>query len=116
LAEPDPTRPRPRPPPLTVVAVGQDGDLGAGEGGAHLAPHGHAEGDVEALLVLVQRVVDHDDAAELLALVLVEAQQAGVVLGPRDVVRVGQHRAGDGARGRGWRRAGGEANRGGEYR
>lgn len=87
--------------PLTIVAVCQDGDPGGGEAGAHQAAHGHAEADVEALVLLVQRVVDDDDPAELLALVLVEAQHAGVVLGSGDVVRVGQHGAGDGAGGRG---------------
>ena len=84
--------------PLTIVAVGQDGDLRTGEGGSHLATHGHAEGYVEALFLLVERIVDDDDAAGLLPLVLVKAEHAGVVLGTRDVVAVGEDRAGDGAR------------------
>ncbi len=90
-----------KPTPLTIVAVCQDGDLGGREVGAHLAAHGHAEADVEALFLLIQRVINDDDATEFLSLVLVKAQHAGVVLRSGDVVRVGQHSAGYGASGRG---------------
>lgn len=86
--------------PLTIVAVCQDGDLGGWEAGAHLASHGHAEADVEALFLLIQGVIDDDDATELLSLVLVKAQHAGVVLRSGDVIGVGQHGAGYGASGR----------------
>lgn len=79
--------------------VRQDGDPGRGEVGAQLAAHGHAEADVEALFLLVQGVIDDDDAAELLPLVPVEAQDAGVILRPADVVGVGQDSGGYGASG-----------------
>lgn len=76
---------------LTVIHVGQDVDPGGGELGAQAAAHGHAEGDIEALLGLVERVIDDDHAARLLRLVLVESHHAVVLLRPGDVVRVGEH-------------------------
>lgn len=88
--------------PLTVIAVCQDGDLGSREVGAHLAAHGHAEADIEGLFLLIQWVINDNDAAEFLSLILVKTQHTGVVLRPGDVIRVGQHSAGYGARGRGW--------------
>lgn len=84
---------------LTVLHVGHDGDNGAGEAGAQAAAHGHAERDVEALLGLVERVVDDHHAARFLHLALVESQHAVVVVRPRDVVRVGQHGGGHRASG-----------------
>lgn len=87
--------------PLTIIAVCQDGDFGSRELGSHLATHGHAEADIEALLLLVQGVVDDNDATELLPLVLVKAQHTGVVLRSGDVIGVGQHRGGYGAGGSG---------------
>lgn len=89
-------------PPLTIIAVRQDGDLGRWEVGAHLATHGHAEADIEALFLLIQRVIDDNDATELLTFVLLEPQDAGVVLGPADVIRVGQDGVGCGSSGRVW--------------
>lgn len=85
--------------PLTVIAVCQNGDFGRREVGAQLAPHGHAEADVKALLFLVKGVIDDNDATGFFALILIEAQHAGVVLGPGDVVRVGKDCAGYGAGG-----------------
>lgn len=94
--------------PLTIIAVCQDGDFSSRELGSHLAAHGHAEADIEALLLLVQRVVDDNDATELLPLVLVKAQHTGVILRSGDVIGVGQHRGGYGAGGSDW---GNEAKR-----
>lgn len=86
---------------LTIVTVCQDYDLGGWEVGAHLAAHGHTEADVKALFLLVQGVINDDDATEFLSLILVKTQHTVVVLGSGDVVRVGEHSAGDGATGRG---------------
>lgn len=38
---------------LTIIAVCQDDNLCCWEVGAHLAAHGHAEADVEALILLI---------------------------------------------------------------
>lgn len=86
---------------LTVITVSQDGDLGCWVVSAHSSAHGHAEADVEALFLLVQGVIDDDDATHFLTFVLIEAQDTVVVLRPSDVIRVGQDRAGDGTGGRG---------------
>lgn len=86
---------------LTIIAVCQDGDFGTWEIGAQLASHWHAEADIETLFLLIQGVIDDDDATEFLTLILVEAQHAGVVLGSGDVIGVGQDSAGYSAGGRG---------------
>lgn len=86
---------------LTIIAVSQDGDLGSWVVGSQLAAHGHAEADIEALFLLIQRVIDDDDATEFLPLILVKTEYTVVVLWAGDVVRVGQHSAGYGASGRG---------------
>lgn len=82
---------------LTIVTVCQDGHFGTRELDAHLTAHGHAEAHVEALFLLVQRIIDDYDAAKFLPFIFVEAQHAVVVFGSGDVVRVGQDSAGDGA-------------------
>lgn len=91
----------PTPTSLTIIAVCQDGDLGGREVGAHLAAHRHAEADVEALFLLIQGVINDNDATEFLPLILVKTQHTVVVLRSGDVVRVGQHSAGYGASGGG---------------
>ena len=88
----------------TIICIGEDCNRGFWELGAHTSSHGHAEAHDEALLLLVQGVVDDHHPAGLLHLAFVEAQDAVVVLGPGDVVGVGEHRGGDGARGRDWAR------------
>ena len=82
---------------ITVFHISNDCDSGRGELGAQTAPHGHAEGDIEAFLVFIQRVINDHNAAGFLHLSLVKAKDAVMVLGPGDVIRVGQHRGGDGA-------------------
>lgn len=64
------------------------------------AADGHRQGDVEALLRFVQRVVDDHHATRLLPLALVEAEDAGVLLRPGDVVRVRQDGGGNRSCGR----------------
>ncbi len=93
---------------LTVFHIRNDCDSSCGELWAQTAPHGHAEGDIEAFLVFIQRVIDDDNPAGFLCLSLVEAQDAMMVLGPRDVIRVGQDCGGDGACG--WNWVGGKQN------
>lgn len=85
---------------LTVFHIGDDCDSSCGELGAQTASHRHAEGDIEALLVFVQGVINDHHPAGFLHLSLVEAQDAVMVLGPGDVIGVGQHCGGDGACGR----------------
>lgn len=87
---------------LTVFGVRDDCDSGCGELRAQTAPHGHAEGDIEALLVFVQRVINYHHPAGFLHLSLVEAQDAVVVLGPGDVIGVGQDGGGNCAFGGDW--------------
>lgn len=58
---------------LTVIAVLQDVDFGAGVVLSQPSPYGQRQSDVEALLTLVQGVVDDHHATLLLPLVLVEA-------------------------------------------
>lgn len=58
---------------LTVVTVGQNCDFGGREICAQLTAHRHTEADVEALLFLVEGVIDDDDAADLFPLILFEA-------------------------------------------
>lgn len=82
---------------LTVLRIRDDCDSGCGELRAQTAPHGHAEGDIEALLVFVQRVINYHHPAGFLHLSLVESQDAVVVLGPGDVIGVGQDGGGNGA-------------------
>lgn len=86
----------------TVICIRNDCNSGWGKLWAQTPPHGHAEGDGEAFLVLVQRVVDDHHPAGLLHLPFVKTQDAVMVLGPGDVIRVGEHPGGDGARGRNW--------------
>lgn len=83
-------------PQLTVVRVLQDVDLGGVVVHPQAAADGHRQRDVEGLLPLVQGVVDDHHAAQFLPLAAVKAQDAAVILRPRDVVRVGQ----DGGRNR----------------
>lgn len=85
--------------PLTIITVCQNGDFGRGEAGAHLATHRHTEADVEALLFLIEGVINDDDAADFFPLILVKTQHAVVVLRSRDIVRVGQDHGGYGASG-----------------
>lgn len=87
---------------LTIITVCQYGDLCGREVGAQLATHGHAEADVEALLLLIQGVINNNDATEFLTLILIETQNAGVIFWSGDVIRVRQDSAGYGAGGRGW--------------
>lgn len=82
---------------LTVIMVCQDDHTGTREVGAHLASHGHAQRDIEALFLLIERVIDDDDATWLLTFVLVKAQNTRVVFRTSDVIRVRQDGAGDGA-------------------
>lgn len=89
---------------LTVFHIRDDCDSGCGELWAQTAPHGHAEGDIEALFVFIQRVINYHHPAGFLHLSLVEAQDAVMVLGPGDVIRVGQHCGGNGAFGWNWER------------
>lgn len=84
---------------LTVIHIRNNGDSGCGELQAQAAPHGHAEGDVEAFLIFVQGVVNYHNPAGFLRLSFVEAQDAVMVIWPGDVIGVRQHRSGDGARG-----------------
>lgn len=58
---------------LTVIAVLQDVDFAAGVVLSQPSPYGQRQSDVEALLTLVQGVVDDHHATLLLPLVLVEA-------------------------------------------
>lgn len=98
---------------LTVFHIRDDCDSGCGELRAQTAPHGHAEGDIEAFLVFIQRVINYHNPAGFLHLSLVEAQNAVMVLRPGDVIGVGQHHAGDSACGRNWeenRITGGKVN------
>lgn len=84
---------------LTIIRIGQDGDPGGGELLAQATPHGHTEGDVEAFLRLIQRVIDHHHTAHFLYFISVEAQNAHVIFWTRDIVRIGQHCGGDSASG-----------------
>lgn len=54
------------------------------------APDGQGQADVEALLLLIQGVVDDHHAARFFPLALVEAEDAAVLLWAGDVVRKGQ--------------------------
>lgn len=78
------------PPPLTVIHIFQDVDLRRGVVPSQAAPDRQGQGDVEALVSLVQGVVDDHHAALLLPLALVEAKDAAVLLRAGDVIRVGQ--------------------------
>lgn len=59
------------------------------------APDGQGEADVEALLPLIQGVVDDHHAAHLFPLAPVEAEDAAVLLWAGDVVRIGQDGGGN---------------------
>ena len=87
---------------LTVIHIRDNCDSGCGELGAQTSPHWHAEGDIEAFLVFIQRIVNYHNPAGFLHFSLIEAQDAVMVLRPGDVIRVGQHCGGDGACGRTW--------------
>ena len=87
------------PPPLTVIHIFQDVDLRRGVVPSQAAPDRQGQGDVEALVSLVQGVVDDHHAALLLPLTLVEAKDAAVLLRAGDVIRVGQDGGGDCPRG-----------------
>lgn len=89
--------------PLTIITVCQNDDFGWGELGAQLPPHGHTKADVEALLILVEGVINDKDAADFFTLILVEAQHGGVILRSGDVVGVRQDSAGYGAGRCAWR-------------
>lgn len=78
----------------TVIHIRNNCNPGGGELGAQTAPHGHAQGDIEALVVFVQRVVNDHHAAGFFHLALVKAQDAVVVFGPGDVIWVWQHSGG----------------------
>lgn len=80
---------------LTVVHVFQDLDLGGGVVLPQTAPDGQGQADVEALLLLVQGVVDDHHAAGFLPLALVEAEDAAVLLWAGNVVGVGQDGGGN---------------------
>lgn len=67
-------------------------------------PDWQRQSDIEALLSLVQRVVDDHHTALLLPLALVEAKDASVLLRTGDVVRVRQDGGGNRSRGRTFRR------------
>lgn len=85
---------------LTIVHVFQDLDFGGGIVLPQAAPDGQGQADVEALLPLVQRVVDDHHAALLFPLTLVEAEDAAVLLRAGDVVRIGQDGGGNRPHGR----------------
>lgn len=61
------------------------------------APDRQRQRDVEALVSLVQGVVDDHHATLLLPLAFIEADDAAVLLGTGDVVGVGQDGGGDGS-------------------
>ena len=84
-------------PVLTVIFVGDNRHPSPGELSSDSPAHGHAQKDPEGLLLFIQGVINDHDPARFLTLVLVKADDTGVVLGPRDVIGVGQHRGGHGA-------------------
>lgn len=59
------------------------------------APDGQGQADVEALLPLIQGVVDDHHAARFFPLALVETEDAAVLLRAGDVVRIGQDGGGN---------------------
>lgn len=87
--------------PLTIITICQDGDLGCWEVGTQLTTHGHTEADIEALFLLIQGVIDDNDATEFLTLLFIKTQNTGMIFGSGDVIRVGKDSAGYGASGRG---------------
>lgn len=89
---------------LTIVLVRQYVDMRSGVFWPQTASHRHTEGYVEALLTLIQRVINDHHTTVLFCLILIKAQNAGLLLWTRDVVRVGQNRSGDGSCGRAYSR------------
>lgn len=84
----------------TIIHVLQDIDFGGGVVHPQTAPDRQRQGDVEALLSLVERVVDDHDATLLLPFTPVKAKDADMLLQTGDVVRVRQNGGGNRPRGR----------------
>lgn len=72
-------------------------------------PNGQRQADVEALLPLIQGVVNDHHAARFFPLAPVEAEDAAVLLWAGDVIRIGQDGGGNRPHGRTFR-GGGEKN------
>lgn len=64
---------------LTIITIGLDNHLGAGELGSQLPSYGQAQRNTEGFLFFIKGVIDDQDLAGLLSLILVKAKGAGVV-------------------------------------